>query len=81
MAVCSKYRYTRYTGPSGPLHLTAWFFWPKANLAHRPSAHAVSARRECIRECIRERIRLRNREAILEDERSTERRTTGILRV
>jgi hypothetical protein len=58
-----RYHITRCTGP---LHPTAWFFCPKANLVR-------------IRERIHERIRERIREAILADERS--RRTTGILRV
>jgi hypothetical protein len=62
------YYTTRCTGPSGSLHLTAWFFWPKANLAHREHIRERRERireRICerIRECIRERIR----EVILED--------------
>jgi hypothetical protein len=27
-----SFNLTRCTGPSGPLHLAAWFFWPKASM-------------------------------------------------
>jgi hypothetical protein len=35
------YRVTRCTGPSGPLHLTAWFFWPKAKEYPKENDHLV----------------------------------------